>query len=187
MRDRVGRTSHIIELEHGSGTDRDRRSATTYPTGAEVYIWEGIIKPNEWKSIQIGDFRDRWILPFGNLLRKDFYDGGGAGLDPVPGPAAPNNISHMMILFTGADTQNSAICRGEPFYTSLGWDGTSPFPTTFQAFQTLPTRSGNASNLRLYASKATGSLELLNVGWETYAGMLMCMALPQLNALVPIP
>lgn len=187
MRDRVGRMSHLVELGHGSGTDRDRRSATTHPTGGEIYVWEGIIKPNELKTIQIGDFRDRYILPFGNLLRKDYYDGGGAGLDPVPGPAAPANISHMLVLYNGPDAQNSAICRGEPFYTSLGWDGTTPFGTAYQTFQTLTTRGGNASNLRLYASKATGSLELFNVGPETYAGVLVCMALPQLNALVPIP
>lgn len=187
MRDRQGRTSHMVELGHGSGTERDRRSATTHPTGAESFVWEGIIRPNEIKIVQTGDFRDRYILPFGNLLRKDYYDGGGAGLDPVPGPAAPTNISHLLILYTGADAQNSAICRGEPFYTSLGWDGTAAFPTPTQSFQILATKGGNATDLRLYANRATGSLELLNVGPETYAGVLMCMALPQLNALVPIP
>lgn len=187
MRDRVGRTSHIIELGHGSGSNRDRRSATTHPTGAEIFVWEGVIRPNELKAIQLGDFRDRYILPFGNLLREDFYDGGGAGLDPVPGPAGPTNISHMLVLYTGVDSQYSAICRGEPFYTGLGWDGTSPSGSAYQTYQTLTTRGGNATSLKLYAANTTGSLEMMNTGTNTYAGVLMCMALPQLNALVPIP
>ena len=187
MRDRVGRLSHIGEVSFASGTEKDRRSATTHPTGAETFVWEGLIEPTQQKTLQTGDFRDRYLIVHGNLLRKDFYDAPPSGLDALPGPPGPSNASHKLYLYDGPDTQNSVICRGELFYTSLGWDLTVPAPTPYQVFQKLPTRGGAASELRLYANFSTGAIELYNPGGQTFSGVLIVTALPQLNALVPIP
>ena len=185
MRDRVARSSHAIEAGWANQSQRGRLSGRTHPTGAELFTWEGVAQANSTVVLQTGDHRDRYLLVHANLLTRAFANSFVAGADPLPGPPDPANGSHLLRSYTGVDAQNSALLRGELFYTSLGWDGSSS-PGQYQTFIHFKKRYEDDLDVSLYASKDTGALEIKNNSGTEYIGVVVVMVLPQLNALVPL-
>ncbi len=187
MRNRDARASHAVESNFASASFSQRLTPTSWPTGGND-IWIEVLSTTG-TTITLDtslDYLDRHLILSGTL-----------NVAALPSYVIPNvtgaaNLSNTLFPLPNDVVYNpSGVFYGEVFYTSRGWDGTTPRGVGFSDINNyarpLAPDTRLERTLYLFANPFTGALMLKNSSGSTYQGVLHVKASPQLNALVSVP
>jgi len=188
MRNRDARASHAVESDFGTNSFSARTTPTSWPTGASEKWLELVIPIGSTVTLDSSqDYLDRHLILSGkfNLVTPPDY--------MVPNVTGANNKSNIIAPHGIAllAEQDISEFRGDMFYTSRGWDGTTPKGVGFSDINNFAQPRSVYNNalkpLYIFVNPFTGALMAQN-GSGIYAqGVLHIKASPQLNALVSVP
>jgi len=187
MRNRDARASHAVEANFASGSFSQRLTPTSWPTGSnEIWIEVLSLDATTMTLDSSLDYLDRHLI-----LSGQFHP------CPLPnyvvpnGSGATNQSNRLFPLPNDVFYTPSSVFQGDVFYTSRGWDGTTPRGPGFSDInnfaQPLAPDTKAYRQLFVFVNPFTGALLLKNATGSVQQGVLHVKASPQLNALVSVP
>lgn len=188
MRNRDARASHGVEADFGTGSFSNRTTPTSWPTGGNEKWIELVIPIGATATLDSSmDYLDRHLILSGkfNLVTPPDY--------MVPNVTGANNKSNIIAPHGVAllADQDIGEFRGDLFYTSRGWDGTTLKGMGFSDINNYAQPRSVYNNvfrpLYIFVNPFTGSLMAKNDSGIYTQGVLHVKASPQLNALVSVP
>lgn len=187
MRNRDARVSHAIEANFATGSFSQRLTPTSWPTGSnEVWIEVLSLDATTMTLDSSLDYLDRHLILSGQFHACALPN------YVIPNVTGAANQSNRLFPLPNDVVYNpSSVFQGDVFYTSRGWDGTTPritpLPDINNYAQPLAPDTKAVRQLFFFANPFTGALMLKNASGATQQGVLCVKASPQLNALVSVP
>ena len=187
MRNRDARASHAVESNFATGSFSTRLTPTSWPTGGnEVWIEVLSLDATTITLDSSLDYLDRHLILSGQLhvcALPNYVIPNGTG--------ATNQSNRLFPLPNDVVYNPSGVFQGDIFYTSRGWDGTTPRGVGFSDINNYARPLAPDTRLErtvyVFANPFTGALMIKNASGSTYQGVLHVKASPQLNALVSVP
>lgn len=188
MRNRDARSSHAVECDFATGSFSNRTTPTSWPSGGNEKWIELVVPIGATVTLDSSmDYLDRHLILSGkfHLITPPIY--------LVPNVTGVNNVSNQLAPHGQALLAEETICEfsGDLFYTSLGWDGSTPKGMAFSNInnyaQPRSVYDKALKPLTIFVNPFTGALMALNGSGIYTQGVLHVKASPQLNALVSVP